>query len=206
MAASPAPAGGKRARVMVKHGLVIGMSMAALLAVGCARQPATMTTSSVPAPTGAAVSGTDPDLASASEVVRNAADARAAGRSDRADRPAPSEFTESRELADIHFDFDRYDIRAEHATILDANATWLKANATSRLLIEGHCDARGTNEYNVALGDRRAKATMNYLVSHGVASTRISVISYGEERPSCATQDEACWAKNRRAHFLLKRG
>ena len=192
---------------MVKHGLVIGMSMAALLTVGCARQPATMTTSSAPAPTGAAMRGADPGFASTSEVVRNAADARSAGRPvGTADRPAPSEFSEVRDLADIHFDFDRYDIRAEHVTILDANAAWLKANANSLVLIEGHCDARGTNEYNVALGDRRAKATMNYLVAHGVKSTRISVISYGEERPTCATDDEACWAKNRRAHFLLKRG
>ena len=193
---------------MVKHGLVIGMSAAVLLTVGCARQPATMTTSSAPAPTGAATTvGADPGLASTSEVVRDAADARSAGRlAGTADRPAPSEFSEVRDLADIHFDFDRYDIRAEHATILDANAAWLKANTNSLVLIEGHCDTRGTNEYNVALGDRRAKATMNYLVSHGVKSTRISIISYGEERPSCATHDEACWAKNRRAHFLLKRG
>jgi len=193
---------------MVKHGLVIGMSMAALLTVGCARQPATMTTSSAPAPTGAAMTtGADPGLASTSEAVRNAAEARSAARlAGTADRPSPSEFSEVRDLADIHFDFDRYDIRAEHVTILDANAAWLKANANSLLLIEGHCDTRGTNEYNVALGDRRAKATMNYLVAHGVKSTRISIISYGEERPSCATDDEACWAKNRRAHFLLKRG
>ena len=192
---------------MVKHGLVIGMSMAALLTVGCARQPATMTTSSAPAPTGAAMRGADPGLASTSEAVRNAAEARSAARlAGTADRPAPSEFSEVRDLADIHFDFDRYDIRAEHATILDANTAWLKANANSLVLIEGHCDTRGTNEYNVALGDRRAKATMNYLVAHGVKSTRISIISYGEERPSCATHDEACWAKNRRAHFLLKRG
>ncbi|SRR6266545_1213206 len=190
---------------MVKHGVVLGMSMAVLLTVGCARQPAT-TTSSAPAPTGAAGRGAAPSTS----AVRSAADARAAGRADRptgtAARPAPSEFSEARELAEIQFDFDRYDIRPEAATILDANATWLKANANSLLLIEGHCDERGTNEYNVALGDRRAKATMNYLVAHGVASTRISIISYGEERPSCTTHDEACWAKNRRAHFLLKRG
>lgn len=192
---------------MVKHGLVIGMSMAALLTVGCARQPAT-TTSSAPAPTGAAASGAS--MGTPTSGAQSAGDTRQTAQSGRAggtaDRPAPSEFSEARELADVHFDFDRYDIRAEHATILDANAAWLKANANSLLLIEGHCDARGTNEYNVALGDRRAKATMNYLVAHGVKSTRISIISYGEERPSCATQDEACWAKNRRAHFLVKRG
>jgi peptidoglycan-associated lipoprotein len=192
---------------MVKHGLVIGMSMAVLLTVGCARQPAT-TTSSAPAPTGAAMRGAS--MAAPTSAVRSAADTRSAGGSDRptgsAGRPAPSEFSEARELADVHFDFDRSDIRAQDATILDANAAWLKANANSLLLIEGHCDERGTNEYNVALGDRRAKATMNYLVAHGVASTRISIISYGEERPSCTTHDDACRAKNRRAHFLVKRG
>ena len=195
---------------MVKHGLVIGMSMAVLLTVGCARQPAT-TTSSSPAPTGVGVRGAAPaSTAAPTSAERSAAAARSAGGSDRptgtAGRPAPSEFSETRDLADVHFDFDRYDIRPEAATILDANAAWLKANAKGLLLIEGHCDERGTNEYNVALADRRAKATMNYLVAHGVASTRISTISYGEERPSCATHDEACWAKNRRAHFLLKRG
>jgi peptidoglycan-associated lipoprotein len=195
---------------MVKHGLVIGMSMAVLLTVGCARQPAT-TTSSSPAPTGVGVRGAAPaSTAAPTSAERSAAAARSAGGSDRptgtAGRPAPSEFSETRDLADVHFDFDRYDIRAEAATILDAHAAWLKANANGLLLIEGHCDERGTNEYNVALADRRAKATMNYLVAHGVASTRISTISYGEERPSCATHDEACWAKNRRAHFLLKRG
>jgi peptidoglycan-associated lipoprotein len=72
------------------------------------------------------------------------------------------------------------------------------------VLIEGHCDERGTNEYNTALGDRRAKATMNYLVSRGVAASRITLISYGEERPVCAQHDGDCWAKNRRAHFMVK--
>ena len=72
------------------------------------------------------------------------------------------------------------------------------------VLIEGHCDERGTNEYNLALGERRAKATMNYLVSQGVQAARITIISYGEERPLCTEKTEACWARNRRAHFLTK--
>jgi peptidoglycan-associated lipoprotein len=116
------------------------------------------------------------------------------------------EFVEVRDLADIHFDFDRSDIRPGDAGILNANAAWLKKNADQLLLIEGHCDERGTNEYNLALGERRAKATMNSLVAQGVASTRISVISYGEQRPSCTAHDEACRARNRRAHFRVKRG
>ena len=72
------------------------------------------------------------------------------------------------------------------------------------MLIEGHCDERGTNEYNLALGERRAKAAMNYLVSQGVQANRITIISYGEERPACTERSESCWAKNRRAQFLVK--
>jgi peptidoglycan-associated lipoprotein len=109
-------------------------------------------------------------------------------------------------LQDINFDFDKYDIRPGDAKILDDNAKWMKANPRALVLIEGHCDERGTNEYNLALGERRAKASMNYLVSQGVQANRITMISYGKERPQCAEHNEGCWAKNRRAHFLVKAG
>jgi peptidoglycan-associated lipoprotein len=108
------------------------------------------------------------------------------------------------ELADIFFDFDKYDIRSGDAKTLDTNANWLKSNPNHLVLIEGHCDERGTNEYNLALGERRAKSTMNYLVSQGVQANRITIISYGEERPQCTEHSEACWSKNRRSHFLVK--
>jgi peptidoglycan-associated lipoprotein len=108
------------------------------------------------------------------------------------------------DLKDVFFDFDKYDVRPEDARTLDSNAGWLKSNPNHLVLIEGHCDERGTNEYNLALGERRAKATMNYLVSQGVQASRITIISYGEERPTCTDKTEACWAKNRRAHFLVK--
>jgi peptidoglycan-associated lipoprotein len=117
--------------------------------------------------------------------------------------PAPSEFRETDSLKDVFFDFDKYDVRASDAKVLDTNATWLKTN-NSLVLIEGHCDERGTNEYNLALGERRAKATMNYLVGQGVQANRITIISYGKERPTCTEHSEACWAKNRRSHFLVK--
>jgi peptidoglycan-associated lipoprotein len=117
--------------------------------------------------------------------------------------PRPAEFRETDNLKDIHFDFDKYDIRPGDAKILDTNAAWLKTN-TDLVLIEGHCDERGTNEYNLALGERRAKATMNYLVGQGVQANRITIISYGEERPTCTEHTEGCWAKNRRSHFLVK--
>jgi len=107
-------------------------------------------------------------------------------------------------LKDIHFDFDKYDIRPGDAKILDENTKWMKANPNYLILIEGHCDERGTSEYNLALGERRTKATLNYLVSQGVQANRISLISYGKERPLCTEKNEACWSRNRRAHFLVK--
>jgi len=121
-----------------------------------------------------------------------------------ATRPEPREFTAVPDVVDIHFDFDRYDIRPDDVKILDASADWLKSNPRFLLLIEGHCDERGTNEYNLALGEHRAKAAVNYLVSQGVQVGRMTLISYGEERPTCADKTEACWAQNRRAHFLVK--
>jgi peptidoglycan-associated lipoprotein len=120
-------------------------------------------------------------------------------------RPAPPrEFVAIEALRDIHFDFDRYDIRPGDAKILDENARWLTANASYVILIEGHADERGTDEYNLALGERRAKSTLNYLTSQGIPAGRVTVISYGEERPRCTEHNETCWSKNRRAHFLGK--
>jgi peptidoglycan-associated lipoprotein len=119
-------------------------------------------------------------------------------------RPAIRDFAADSNLADIFFDFDKYDIRQTETRTLDSNAQWLKSNPNHLVLIEGHCDERGTNEYNLALGERRAKSTMNYLVSQGVQANRITIISYGEERPACTEKTEQCWAKNRRAHFLVK--
>jgi peptidoglycan-associated lipoprotein len=113
------------------------------------------------------------------------------------------DFTAVPDLVDIYFEFDKYDIRPADAQALESNARWLRTNR-DLVLIEGHCDARGTNEYNVALGERRAKSTLNYLVAQGVAASRITIVSYGEERPQCTQNDEECWSKNRRAHFLVK--
>lgn len=107
-------------------------------------------------------------------------------------------------LTAIHFDFDKSNIREPDASILDANAAWLTANPQYLVLIEGHCDERGTNEYNVVLGERRANATRNYLVARGVAASRILTISYGEERPECTDHNETCWVRNRQARFLTK--
>jgi peptidoglycan-associated lipoprotein len=114
------------------------------------------------------------------------------------------EFVAVAAVKDIHFDFDKYDIRPGDGEILDENAKWLRAHGDQLVLIEGHADERGTNEYNLALGERRAKAALDYLVSRGIQRGRFTVVSYGEERPACRESTEGCWARNRRAHFLIK--
>jgi peptidoglycan-associated lipoprotein len=104
---------------------------------------------------------------------------------------------------DVLFDFDQYDIRSDARPILDSVAAWMNSHRGASITIEGHCDERGTNEYNLALGEKRAKAARDYLSLLGVSSGRISLMTYGEERPVCTQSSEECWQKNRRAHFVL---
>lgn len=118
--------------------------------------------------------------------------------------PAPREFRPNAALRNVYFDFDKSAIRLDDAKILDASAAYLKANPNELVLIEGYCDERGTNEYNLALGERRAKAAMSYLVGKGIEGSRITVISYGKERPVCSEKTQSCWAKNRYDRFLTK--
>jgi peptidoglycan-associated lipoprotein len=106
-------------------------------------------------------------------------------------------------LKDVYFDFDRYDLNADARTILRGNADWLKSNPRARVEIEGHCDERGTGEYNLALGAKRAQAVREYLTSLGIDGARLSTISYGEEIPICKEQSEECWRQNRRARFVI---
>ena len=110
---------------------------------------------------------------------------------------------ESKMLKDIHFDFDRYSILPAEAESLKENSALLKKYPGMKFQIEGHCDERGTGEYNLALGERRANSAKKYLVSLGIEPSRIVTISYGEERPFDPTHNEDAWAKNRRAHFVI---
>jgi peptidoglycan-associated lipoprotein len=107
-------------------------------------------------------------------------------------------------LHTIYFEFDKYELRDDARQTLASNVEWLKGNSKWRLLIEGHCDERGTNEYNMALGDRRANAAKSYLVSAGIPAERIRTISYGEERPADPGHAETSWAKNRRCEFVIE--
>lgn len=106
-------------------------------------------------------------------------------------------------LQDVLFDYDKYDVRADALPALDKAASFLKSNPKTKVIIEGHCDERGTNEYNLALGEKRAKSAGDYLASVGVSSSRITIVTYGEEKPVCTVQDESCWHLNRRAHFVV---
>ncbi len=114
-------------------------------------------------------------------------------------------FKDTSSLQDIHFKFDRYDLDEDSRSTLRKNASYLKADSSAVIEIQGHCDERGTNNYNVALGERRAHSTKMYLVSQGVSARRIHTISYGEERPFCFDSNAACWQKNRRAHFRISK-
>lgn len=105
-------------------------------------------------------------------------------------------------LTDIHFDFNDFTVRAQDGEILRTDATWLTDHAKARVQVEGHCDERGSEDYNIALGAKRAQAAKDYLVTLGVAAERISTISYGKELPVCPEHEESCWARNRRAHFV----
>ena len=113
------------------------------------------------------------------------------------------EVFESSLLKDIHFDFDKYDIRPGDAALLKENAALLNKYPNVKVQMEGHCDERGTVEYNLALGERRANQAKSYLVSLGISPARISTISYGKEKPLDPGHNEAAWAKNRRAHTVV---
>ncbi|MBI4687824.1 MAG: peptidoglycan-associated lipoprotein Pal [Nitrospirae bacterium] len=106
---------------------------------------------------------------------------------------------------DALFDFDKYDIRADARPVLEGIALWLKKNKDVNIVIEGHCDERGTNEYNLALGEKRAKAAKDFLSALGISASRAKTISYGEEKPLCSEQREECYQRNRRAHTTLQR-
>ena len=106
-------------------------------------------------------------------------------------------------LKNVYFDFDRYDLRADTRETLKANADWLKENPGTQLEIEGHCDERGTTEYNLALGAKRAQVAKDYLVTLGVSGERISTVSYGKELSVCREKSEGCWQKNRRDRFVV---
>ena len=177
-----------------------------LLLTGCPKRPAMPAATAPPPVPSAAVAPPTPSApVPAPAPVAPAPVAPPTAAPAPAPPPAPpKEYRANEALKRIHFAFDKADIGPDDAKILDASAAHLKANPTQLVLIEGHCDERGTAEYNLALGERRAKAAMNYLVSNGIAAARITTISYGKERPLCTEKNEGCWSRNRNDTFLTK--
>jgi peptidoglycan-associated lipoprotein len=118
-------------------------------------------------------------------------------------RKSLEQINSERPLGDVFFDLDESVIRTDARAPLQANATWLKRWGTTQITVEGHCDSRGSSEYNLALGTRRAEAVKQYLVDLGIPATRITVVTKGKEQPFCTDENENCWQQNRRGHFLV---
>src|SRR5262250_46823 len=169
----------------------------ALLLTGCPKRPA-MTQVAAPAPAA-------PTPAPPAPAPTPAPPPPVATPAPPTPAPAPpADYQPNPALKAVYFDFDKSLIRPGDAKTLDASAAWLKANPNQLVRIEGNTDERGTAEYNLALGERRAKAAMSYLVSKGIAADRMTTVSFGKERPVCTEHNESCWARNRRDDFLTK--
>ena len=201
----------KRSYILALGSLAVGTCVVFLASQGCAKKPAVSVVSTPPAAAGSPAPAARTSQADKVQAPGPSGAAPATGQNvvapatGAAAKPAPpSAFTTVSQLEDIHFAFDRYEIRPGDAQVLGVTARWLKTNPTVLLLIEGHCDERGTGEYNMALGERRAQAAMKFLVAQGIEARRISTVSYGKERPQCADKNDRCWSANRRAHFLVK--
>ena len=188
-------------RTIFSRSILASMIVGLFFVAACAKRPVTAVSQApAPAPAPAAPSPRAPAPAPAAPAPPQAAPTPPP-----APRPAPpKDYRPDDALKPINFAFDSATVRPADIKILDASAAWLVKNRDFLLLIEGHCDERGTDEYNLALGDRRARSAMSYLVAHGVASDRITIVSFGEQRPLCRESNEGCWAKNRRDMFLIK--
>ncbi|MEK6562491.1 MAG: peptidoglycan-associated lipoprotein Pal [Candidatus Binatota bacterium] len=174
--------------------LTYGVMFFAFLALtGCPPPATTKPEASPPAPQPSAAQKAP--AAPAARKPSTPSSSLEAARRDQAPAPSP--------LKDIYFNYDKYDLKTEARETLKANANWLKTNASARVEIEGHADERGTNEYNLALGAKRAQAARDYLATLGISKERLSTISYGEELPVCKEQNEECWQKNRRGRFVI---
>lgn len=181
-------------RAMLKSGALLVLAGALMLGTACTKKPPKTEPSVQPTPVATPVPS----------VVTN-------------ERPTPettpttkveelpgdvADINKKGYLKDVFFDFDKSDIRPDQRDSLAADAEWLKKWGTVKIRVEGHCDERGTAQYNLALGDRRANAVKEYLGSLGVDASRVETISYGKERPFAQGHDESAWAQNRRGHFV----
>lgn len=176
--------------------LVLLLAAVSLLFVGCAKKPVESDLTGTPTAVTETRLPSDAPMGYQDGAIRGS-EIRDTDRFDRTLGAADI----AAALERIHFDFDRYTLSPQAQEILTRNAAYLRANPEVKVLIEGHTDERGSDEYNLALGERRAQAVRNFLVSLGIAPERLSIISYGEELPLDPASNEDAWAKNRRAEF-----
>ncbi|NIQ92768.1 MAG: peptidoglycan-associated lipoprotein Pal [Desulfuromonadales bacterium] len=178
----------------MKHGNIIVILVIALalsLGAGCAKKPAPDDTAATPDQQQTQTTTTD---------QQRSTDRSSMSETEVSESAAEKELS----LKRIHFDFDQYTLSAAAREKLENNAEFMRANPEVEVQIQGHCDERGSDSYNLALGEKRARAALDYLVSLGISSDRLSIISYGEERPLVQQSNEDAWAKNRRAEFVLR--
>jgi peptidoglycan-associated lipoprotein len=184
----------------------IMLAMLLVLSVSCAKKK--VTTEAEPMQEEMTAEQAGAQQAAEAEAARREAEMAKKSQSEKQREEAAMMAEEARKRAleeeDIHFDFDKYVLTPKAMMILDEKASYLSDHPEVRVLIEGHCDERGTNEYNLALGDRRANSAKNYLVKSGVTESRLTTISYGEEQPLCTEHTESCWWRNRRDHFQIR--
>ena len=185
--------------------------IAVVMAVGCAKKQTVKSDGAAGTGAGAPAASSPETGAAAAPVMESpatGAGAPSAGPTQLAAKSAEAGVAVTEEkpsrFDDVRFDFDKAVLREDGRKTSQVVAAYMKKNQGSKLLIEGHCDERGTAEYNLALGERRAAAVMTYLVSLGVSKGGLSTVSFGKERPLDPGHDEGAWAKNRRAHFVLK--
>lgn len=194
----------RKSRAWILGALLLAMLL--VLGVSCAKKKVTM--EAEPMEEERVVEDAAAQQAAEAEAARRAAEMAKMSEADRQRQEAAMMAEDARMRAfveeNIHFDFDKYVLTPKAMMILDEKAAYLREHPEVRVLVEGHCDERGTNEYNLALGDRRANSAKNYLVRSGVAESRITTISYGEEQPLCMDHAESCWWTNRRAQFQVR--
>ena len=177
---------------MVNHtfrgGWLIGVLFLSLALIGCPKQSPQQMSYGTPS-TGSGTSGMGETEIGEGERIQDRV----------------QEDGEGGPLQDVFFGYDSFELSEEARQTLQANADWLQNNAEVKVEVEGHCDDRGTTEYNLALGAKRARAAQDYLITLGVSAERLSVISYGEELPQCTDSNESCWQRNRRGRFSVLR-
>jgi len=197
-----------RLRVLIP----VGVLVASFALLGCPKRPEVIQAAPAPAGPGAAMAPAPTPTPAPPPVAEAPVTPRPAPAETPAPTPAPPPPAQAAPppsvpaptpLQDVFFDFDKSAVRSDQNAALTENANWLKAHPGAKLTIEGHCDERGTAEYNLALGERRAKAVKDYLVAAGIPADRIATLSYGKERPFVLGHDESAWKWNRRGHIVV---